>query len=112
MLSIFFFFRFSSSMAVGRVIIELRKDVVPKTAENFRCLCTGVKGIGTMGQPLHYKGVKFHKIQRLFMVQGGDVVKNTGASGESIYGPTFEDENFELSVSVIRVECRIGIVAD
>lgn len=89
-------------LAVGRLIVELRKDVVPKTAENFRCLCTGERGMGTMGKPLHYKGIKFHKVQRVFMVQGGDVVKNTGVSGESIYGPTFEDENFELSVCVTR----------
>lgn len=86
------------SMPVGRIIIELRKDVVPKTAENFRCLCTGEKGKGEMAKPLHYKGIKFHKVQRLFMAQGGDVVTNTGVTGESIYGPTFEDENFELSV--------------
>lgn len=80
------------------MIIELRKDVVPKTAENFRCLCTGERGIGTMGKPLHFRGIKFHKVQKCFMVQGGDIVKNTGASGESIYGATFEDENFILSV--------------
>ncbi|XP_031626573.1 peptidyl-prolyl cis-trans isomerase D isoform X2 [Contarinia nasturtii] len=81
---------------VGRVIIELRKDVVPKTVENFRCLCTGEKGIGANGKPLHYKGIKFHKVQRLFMVQGGDIVKNDGSSGESIYGPLFDDESLEL----------------
>lgn len=82
------------------MIIELRKDVVPKTAENFRCLCTGEKGVGTLGQPLHFKGAKFHKVQRLFMAQVGDVVKNDGTSGESIYGPVFDDENFTLKVSV------------
>ncbi|KAG4073736.1 hypothetical protein HA402_000960 [Bradysia odoriphaga] len=82
---------------VGRLIIELRSDVVPKTAENFRALCTGEKGIGTFGKPLHYKGTKFHKVQRLFMVQGGDLVSdNSGSGGESIYGPFFEDENFIL----------------
>lgn len=80
------------------MIIELRKDVVPKTAENFRCLCTGEKGIGTFGQPLHYKGIKFHKVQRIFMAQGGDVVRNSGTLGESIYGAVFEDENFTLKV--------------
>lgn len=84
--------------SVGRVIIELRKDVVPRTAENFRCLCTGERGIGSSGKPLHYKGSKFHKVQRLFMVQAGDIVKNDGTSGESIYGPFFEDENFTLQV--------------
>lgn len=83
---------------MGRVIIELRKDIVPKTAENFRCLCTGEKGIGSNGTPLHYKGSKFHKVQRLFMVQGGDVVKNDGTNGESIYGPFFDDECYTLPV--------------
>ncbi|XP_055307468.1 peptidyl-prolyl cis-trans isomerase D [Sitodiplosis mosellana] len=82
--------------SVGRVIIELRKDLVPKTAENFRCLCTGEKGIGVNGKPLHYKGIRFHKVQRLFMVQGGDIVKNDGTSGESIYGPFFDDETLTL----------------
>ncbi|XP_037719203.1 peptidyl-prolyl cis-trans isomerase D [Drosophila subpulchrella] len=81
----------------GRMIIELRKDVVPKTAENFRALCTGECGIGTMGKPLHYKGTRFHKVKRVFAVQSGDVVNNDGTSGESIYGPVFEDENFELT---------------
>lgn len=56
--------------------------------------------MGTNGTPLHYKNTKFHKIQRIFMAQGGDVVRNNGSSGESIYGPTFEDENFELLVSL------------
>ncbi|XP_055677064.1 peptidyl-prolyl cis-trans isomerase D [Lutzomyia longipalpis] len=73
---------------VGRMVIELRRDVVPKTAENFRLLCRGeIKG--TSGKVLTYKGTKFRKVQRIFMAQGGDV-------GESIYGPTFEDENFIL----------------
>lgn len=85
--------------AAGRMIIELRKDVVPRTAENFRALCTGERGIGKLGKPLHYKGTHFHTIKRVFAVQGGDVVKDNGTSGESIYGPLFEDENFELSVS-------------
>lgn len=85
-------------MLVGRMVIELRTDVVPKTAENFRCLCTGEKGIGTFGQRLHYKGIKFHKVQRIFMAQGGDIVRNNGTLGESIYGAVFEDENFTLKV--------------
>lgn len=88
-------------ISVGRVIIELRKDVTPKTAENFRCLCTGEKGIGTSGKPLHYKGTRFHKVQRLFMVQGGDIVKNDGTNGESIYGQHFDDENMKLPVRII-----------
>lgn len=84
------------------MIIELRKDVVPRTAENFRSLCTGERGIGKLGKPLHYKGTHFHTIKRVFAVQGGDVVKDNGTSGESIYGPLFEDENFELAVSELQ----------
>ncbi|XP_075162303.1 cyclophilin 40 [Haematobia irritans] len=83
----------------GRMIIELRKDVVPKTAENFRALCTGEKGIGKLGKPLHYKGIHFHKITRVYVAQSGDVVNNDGTGGESIYGPVFEDENFTLEHS-------------
>ncbi|KAM8710616.1 hypothetical protein ACLKA7_017268 [Drosophila subpalustris] len=83
--------------SAGRMIIELRKDVVPKTAENFRALCTGECGVGQLGQRLHYKGTRFHTIKRVFAVQGGDVVKNDGTSGESIYGPLFDDENFSLT---------------
>ncbi|XP_030385291.1 peptidyl-prolyl cis-trans isomerase D-like [Scaptodrosophila lebanonensis] len=81
----------------GRMIIELRKDVVPKTAENFRALCTGECGTGKLGKPLHYKGTRFHKVKRVYVVQGGDVVNNDGTSGDSIYGPVFEDENFDLT---------------
>lgn len=88
------------------MIIELRIDVVPKTAENFRALCTGECGTGTKGKPLHYKGSKFHKVHRMFMAQGGDVVTDEGTGGESIYGPVFEDENFTLLVSVSHWRCR------
>ena len=81
----------------GRMVFELFSDKVPKTAENFRALCTGEFGKSKQSNiPLHFKGSTFHRVIPGFMAQGGDFTHHSGIGGESIYGHKFEDENFLL----------------
>ncbi|XVF45515.1 hypothetical protein PTKIN_Ptkin02bG0212700 [Pterospermum kingtungense] len=84
---------------MGRIVIGLYGEVVPKTVENFRALCTGEKGKGANGKALHYKGTPLHRIVSGFVIQGGDIIHGDGRGRESLYGGSFPDENFKIKHS-------------
>lgn len=86
-------------ITAGRIVIELFDAAAPKAVENFRCLCTGERGLGKSSKkPLHFKGTSFHRIVRGFCCQGGDIVKGDGSGGDSIFGGKFNDDKAALKL--------------
>lgn len=84
------FFKIAYGPKTGRVTFKLYDDVTPKTAENFRALCSHEKGFG-------FKNSIFHRVIPQFMAQGGDFTNFNGTGGKSIYGLKFPDENFKIN---------------
>ncbi|XP_041950512.1 probable inactive peptidyl-prolyl cis-trans isomerase-like 6 isoform X2 [Alosa sapidissima] len=85
-------------VVAGRLLFELFCDICPKTCANFRALCTGEKGLSDSDLMLAYKGSLIHRVVPNGWIQGGDInPAGKGNGGESIYGPTFEDESFAVS---------------
>ncbi|XP_015714288.1 probable inactive peptidyl-prolyl cis-trans isomerase-like 6 isoform X2 [Coturnix japonica] len=80
---------------IGTLLFELFSDVCPKTCENFRALCEGGVMSPSSGKELTYKNSCFHRLVKPVWIQGGDIT-GKGDGGESIYGPTFEDESFAI----------------
>ena len=83
-----------------RIVLKLYPKVAPLACENFLALCTGEKGKGKSGKPLHYIGTPFHRIVKGFVAQGGDISTGTGAGGESIYGKNFKDDKLGLKKKI------------
>ncbi|KIJ66793.1 hypothetical protein HYDPIDRAFT_174152 [Hydnomerulius pinastri MD-312] len=95
---VFFDFSIGTDPA-GRIVFELFNDTAPETAENFRALCTGEKGLSVVSErPLYYKNSIIHRSIRDFMIQGGDFTKRNGTGGESIYGGVFPDEDLSRPI--------------
>lgn len=93
---------------IGRMKFELFANKTPKTAENFRQLCTGE--FRKDGKPIGFLNAPFHRVIKDFMVQGGDFVKGDGTGCLSIYGNTFPDENLSLKVSLPSLSLSLSLL--